>query len=315
MSTSLFRLSCTAGLLAASTLVAQAAIERSVEKTFNVAAAGTLRIETQGGGIKVSPGADGAVRVVAKQKIRADSEAEADELLKKLELTFEQSGNDVTAISKYEKRSGGFFMGSWPPVTVEFVVTVPASFATQLHTSGGSITVGDLNGKVVARTSGGSITLGQMGGTVDARTSGGNVGLAGATGEVELKTSGGNITAGKVSGSADLATSGGSIKIESASGRVRAHTSGGSVRAKLAGALTADSELSTSGGSVTATVDKTASFRLDASTSGGSVDADGLTITLEGSNKSRSRLAGAVNGGGPVLKLRSSGGNVSIRAN
>lgn len=315
MSTSLFRLSCTAGLLAASTLVAQAAIERSVEKTFPVTAAGTVRIETQGGGIKVSPGADGTVRVVAKQKIRADSEAEADELLKKLELTFEQSGNDVTAISKYEKRSGGFFMGSWPPVTVEFVVTVPASFAAQLNTSGGNITVGDLNGKVIARTSGGSIALGQMGGTVDARTSGGNVTLAGATGEVELKTSGGNITAGKVSGSAELSTSGGSIKIDSASGRLRAQTSGGSVRAKLTGALTGDSELSTSGGSVTATVDKTAAFRLDASTSGGSVDADGLTITLEGANKNRSRLAGAVNGGGPVLKLRSSGGNISIRAN
>ncbi len=53
--------------------------------------------------------------------------------------------------------------------------------------------------------------------------------------------------------------------------------------------------------------------RLDASASGGDVDAEGLTLTLEKSGRSRGRLAGAVNGGGPVLKLRSSGGGISIR--
>jgi hypothetical protein len=63
---------------------------------------------------------------------------------------------------------------------------------------------------------------------------------------------------------------------------------------------------------VTATVDKSAAFRLDASTSGGSVDAQGLTMTLEGRTR-RNRLAGDVNGGGPLLKLRSSGGGVAVK--
>ena len=48
-----------------------------------------------------------------------------------------------------------------------------------------------------------------------------------------------------------------------------------------------------------------------ASTSGGSVDAEGLTLTLE--KGGRSRLAGNVNGGGPLLKLRTSGGNIEVR--
>jgi hypothetical protein len=81
------------------------------------------------------------------------------------------------------------------------------------------------------------------------------------------------------------------------------------------GPLTEDCTLSTSGGGVSVTVDKSAAFELDASTSGGSVDADGLTLTLRDSNKGRSRLAGAVNGGGPLLKLRSSGGSITVRAN
>ena len=40
---------------------------------------------------------------------------------------------------------------------------------------------------------------------------------------------------------------------------------------------------------------------------------EGLTITLEKSNHSKSHLTGNVNGGGSLLKLRSSGGNVTVR--
>ncbi|MDP3073927.1 MAG: DUF4097 family beta strand repeat-containing protein [Opitutaceae bacterium] len=300
------------GLFAASASPAPAAIERVVEKTFTVAGAGTLRIETQGGGIRVQPGAASAVRVVARQKIRAATEAEADELLKKLELTFEQSGNDVSAVARYEKRSGWGF-GSWPPVTVEFEVTVPAEFATRLQTSGGGIVVGDLRGACDARTSGGAIKLGTMGGAVVAKTSGGGITLAGGAATATLHTSGGSITAGRVAGAADLSTSGGGIVIEAVGGKLRAHTSGGSIRAGITGALSDDCSLSTSGGSVKVNVSRTAAFQLDAATSGGGVDASGLAITLEKSGRDRSRLAGAVNGGGPVLKLRSSGGGIGVR--
>ena len=301
------------GLLAASALVAHAKIERSVEKTFTVQAGGKLRLETQGGEIRVMPGSDGVVKITARERIRANTDAEADEILKKLDLDFVQTGNDVTATSKYERQPMGFHFGTWPPVQVDFIVTVPASYATELRTSGGGITVGDLNGKVDARTSGGSIKLGKIGAGIDAHTSGGNVSLDGARGEVKLGTSGGNITVGRVDGPASLATSGGSIKIESVVGALNAHTSGGSIRAGVAGPLKDDCVLSTSGGSVHVVVDKAAAFRLDASTSGGSVDATGLTITLEKSSRDRSRLAGSVNGGGPLLKLRSSGGSIEVK--
>ena len=75
------------------------------------------------------------------------------------------------------------------------------------------------------------------------------------------------------------------MTIDSVANSLKAHTSGGSVRANIAGALKEECSLSTSGGSVNVTVDKTAAFNLDASTSGGGVDAQGLTITLEKSNR------------------------------
>ncbi len=304
-----------AGLFASSAVLAHARIDRTVEKSFTVAGAGLLKVETQGGGIKVVTGSDKTVKVTAKQRIRANSEAEADEILAKLELTMNQMGNDVTVVSRYERKPAGFSFGSWPPVQVDFTVTVPANYSTDLRTSGGGVSVGDLSGKVLVHTSGGGITLGKMGGVVKAHTSGGSISLGEARAEVDLQTSGGNITVGRVAGAANLETSGGSIRIDAVEHTIRAHTSGGSIRAAIVGPLREDCSLSTSGGSVRVDVDKAAAFRLDASTSGGTVDASGLTLTLEKATRSGSRLAGAVNGGGPLLKLRSSGGGIDIRTN
>ena len=84
-------------------------------------------------------GADDTVKVIAQEKINADSEAEADQILKKLNLRIEQDGDRVIATAKYEKQSFAFHWGSWPPVRVDFVVTVPARFAAELKTSGGNI--------------------------------------------------------------------------------------------------------------------------------------------------------------------------------
>jgi len=307
-----FRLLFAPALAVTLATAGHARIDRTVEKTYTVTGAGTLHLETQGGEIRVTPATDNQVKITVREKIHADTDAEADQLLKKLELNFEQSGNDVTAIAKYE-RDTGFHIGWWPPVTVDLIVTAPAGYATETRTSGGGITIGDFNGKAYAHTSGGGIKLGKIGAEVEAKTSGGSIALDEARGDVDLNTSGGNISVGRISGSANIATSGGSIKITAVQNSIRAHTSGGSITAGVVGPLKADSSLSTSGGSVHVTVDKSAAFRLDAATSGGSVDASGLTLTLESSGRDRNRLAGMVNGGGPELKLRTSGGGIVVR--
>ena len=302
-----------AGLVAFDPLSAFAKIERVVEKTFTVQPGGTLKVETSGGGIAVESGAGDTVKVVAKEVIRADNDAEADALLKDLTLTIEQQGNDVVAKAKYASTPLDFHFGSWPPVQVSFVVTVPARYHSYLHTSGGSIKVGDLTGIVLARTSGGGIRIGQIDGTVDARTSGGDVRLDSCTGDTKLETSGGGIRAERIVGKADLRTSGGGISVKLVENALQAHTSGGGVEAAIAGTLKGDCSLSTSGGSVRVAIDKSAAFRLDAATSGGDVHAAGLTIRIENGGLGKSRLVGDVNGGGPLLKLRTSGGGIDVK--
>ena len=295
-------------------LALTAKITRTVEKTFTVKPGGSLKATTEGGDITVQTADAGEVRIVAKEAIRASSEKEADELLTKLDLTFEQKGDDVTVESKYEKMSAGFHFGSWPPVQVSFVITVPKSYNLNLHTSGGDIGVASVTGNVRARTSGGDLKFARIDGELDAATSGGDVSLVEGTARAKLTTSGGDIRVERAGGPTEVSTSGGNINLDSVADLIGATTSGGNIHAAITGPIKHDTVLSTSGGQVKVKVVKDAGFELDASTSGGDVDASGLTLTIENGGIGKSHLKGSVNGGGPVLKLRSSGGDISIHA-
>ncbi len=308
-------LSCllTVGALLAVSASVEAKIVRTVEKTFAVQPGGTFTGSTQGGDIKVTSGDVAEVRVVARQTIRADSEQEADELLKDLEFRLEQQGNDVVAVAKYERKK---ILGwkNWPPVSVDYTVTVPRTYNLDLNTSGGDIGVGNLTGTVKARTSGGDLKFAKIDGNIEGRTSGGDVRLEEGTATAKLHTSGGNIYVGRAGGPTSVSTSGGNIKLESVEELISATTSGGNIAASITGPIKQDTELGTSGGQVVVRVKKGLGFKLDASTSGGDVDAEGLTLTIEKGGMGKSKLVGDVNGGGPRLKLRSSGGDIKVRA-
>lgn len=157
---------------------------------------------------------------------------------------------------------------------VAFRITLPKEYNLEVHTSGGSIDIEDLIGDVDAHTSGGSIEVGSI------------------TGNVKLKTSGGSITTEAVHGELD------------------AHTSGGSIRVTMAQQLTQDAELTTSGGSITAYLVEDIKIDIDASTSGGRVRSE---FDVDGRIKKQS-IRGEINGGGPRLELRTSGGSVSIKS-
>jgi hypothetical protein len=292
----------------------QAKITRVVEKTFAVQPNGSFKATTQGGDITIQTHDLNEVRIVAKQQFRTDSEAEADDVIKKLTLTLAQDGNAVTAEASYEK-SSSFFRGSWPPVQVSFVVTVPKYFNVNLTTSGGDITVGSLNGNAKARTSGGDLKFARIDGEVDGHTSGGDISLKEGTARANLRTSGGDIDIDRAGGITQVSTSGGDIKLNSVAQLTSATTSGGNITAVLTEPLKNDAELRTSGGNVKVTVPANAAFDLNAGTSGGTVSASGVTIKIAEGGAGKRKLTGQVNGGGPKLTLRSSGGDIVVRTN
>lgn len=295
--------------LTAAPVAAFAKIIRTVERTFAVQPGGSLIAVTEGGHITIETADVPEVRVVAKQTVRADSETEADKLLADLTLRIEQQGNDVAVEAKFEKEARWRFS---QPVSVDFTITVPRAYDVDLRTSGGNVLVASLKGRVKARTSGGDLKFDRIDGELEGRTSGGDVFLREGTARAKLSTSGGDIVVENALGPTEVATSGGDVRIDSAAELISATTSGGTVRARLTGPLKHDTVLGTSGGNVIVQITPDAAFHLDARTSGGHVNASGITIKITDGSIGKSRLRGDVNGGGPQLKLRSSGGNIRL---
>jgi len=301
-----------ATLLASLPLSLQAKIERVVEKTFTVSPGGKLTVQTQGGNIRVTTGTGDRVTVVATQRFKTDSEAEADDYAKNLTLAIEQTGGDVSAISKYDGSRTKWFSWGGNPVTVNFDVTVPTQYAANVRTSGGNIDIGDLTGDVDAHTSGGNVKVAKIGGAVNIRTSGGNIEVGEAVKSLDARTSGGHIRVWRVAGNAEVDTSGGNITVDEAAGKLNASTSGGNVSVGFTETLAADCSLRTSGGNVAAKVPSGAAFKLDARTSGGSVRVSDVKIDITEGAIGKTKVVGNVNGGGPLLKMSTSGGNVNV---
>lgn len=144
---------------------------------------------------------------------------------------------------------------------------------------------------------------------LDLRTSGGSIRISSLTGDVDAYTSGGSIRLGEINGNVEVKTSGGSINVEEVDGNINAHTSGGSIKATFSSQPTENSRLTTSGGSVTAYLLPSIAVDLYASTSGGRVSSD---FGVRGVTK-KTKIDGEINGGGPKLTLKTSGGSVRIK--
>ena len=295
-----------------------------IRRGFKVSEGGTLRLDASVGNIKIVTGGTGVGLEITRE---ADGRKAAERLAEH-KISFRQDGNDVIIEDETPRKWQGW---NWngDDYEVQWNVRIPARYNVDVHTSGGSIELADIGGTVDADTSGGSITTGRLGGNAKLNTSGGSIRIGGATGTVDAHTSGGSIDIGETTGHVDARSSGGSIKIgrsggtviaktsgggiriEGASGAVDADTSGGSIYASLTRQPAADSSLRTSGGNVTIVLSAGIGADLDAKSSGGSVSSD-VPITVQGTMDA-DELRGKINGGGPKLVVRASGGGVRVR--
>lgn len=302
-------------------------VPADLHRSFAVTAGGRLVIDADRGTIEIATGSADTVQVDVLRKVTRGSAKKARQILAAHQVTFDQDGSTVRIRARL-KDGLKSWRGWGSGLQVRYVVQVPSRFDLELKTSGGSITVPDLTGTVVAGTSGGSIKLGAITGPVTCRTSGGNIAVATGTDTIEAHTSGGNVEVGTAQQSAKLETSGGSIRVNEARGplhvetsggsiriqkaqaSVEASTSGGSIQAGLAAPLGGECRLSTSGGDVKVTLPLGINAELDARTSGGSVRSE-LPVTVQGEVK-RSGLQGRLGDGGPLIRLRTSGGSIHV---
>lgn len=208
-----------------------------------------------------------------------------------------------------------------------------------LHTGGGSIKIMSAKGKIIAESGGGSVVVisGLQGAILE--TGGGNIQVDRCSGELKATTGGGSIDMGDIGGPAILETGGGSIRLSSAKGPVRAETGGGSIElngvtsaraetgaggilAKFvsAGGDRTDSVLETSAGDIVVYLSSSLNLTIRAAievANGHNIRSDfpEIRVIAEGGDYGPRTITaeGNLNGGGPVLKVRTTSGDISIR--
>ncbi|MGA8273882.1 MAG: DUF4097 family beta strand repeat-containing protein [Candidatus Sulfotelmatobacter sp.] len=208
-----------------------------------------------------------------------------------------------------------------------------------LHTGGGAIQVHRANGMITAETGGGSVEIMSASQGASIETGGGGIQVHQCTGKVKAETGGGNIDLGDIGGPADIETGGGSIHLSSAKGHVHAETGGGGielygvpsarvetgaggivVKIIKTGAPATDSKLETSAGDITVYIAPDVALSVRASVDLGNghhitSEFPDIRVASEGDQWGPRSLTaeGQLNGGGPVLKVRTTTGDISFR--
>lgn len=173
-----------------------------------------------------------------------------------------------------------------------------AGAGADLKTYGGDIKVGAVGGEFKALTMAGDVRAGVVGGSASVETSGGDIRIESVKGSLEARTAGGDVIVPSIGGGADVETGGGDVRlgfsVRQASIAVR--NAGGDVTLTLPGDFRGDFELMVSGSSPEETAIRS--------------DFPEISVTKRSGSQ---QAAGAVNGGGPKVVVRTSSGTIRIR--
>jgi DUF4097 and DUF4098 domain-containing protein YvlB len=185
---------------------------------------------------------------------------------------------------------------TWHHRSMRVEVWVPAESDLELKSGDGDIMVPAVRGRLSVSTGDGSIDVN------------------GARGNLKLWTGDGRIRGTELEGTLDAHTGDGSVQVDgkfqgltlrSGDGHITADVLPGSLMASGATAITGD-------GGLTLRLPRDFKAELEAYTGDGSIDVD---LPLEVSGRlSHSSVHGTLNGGGPLVKLRSGDGRIKIEA-
>ncbi|MCF3648289.1 DUF4097 family beta strand repeat-containing protein [Synoicihabitans lomoniglobus] len=207
-----------------------------------------------------------------------------------------------------------FGVGKVPDRSVKLTLRVPQTCSMDVISQTGTVYVGnDFHGRVRARTMDGDIFIGRIEGEVSAETRRGNLSVARTTGDLSARSHTGDLNIGTVQGRADLRADNGNIDVMSTVGGITAEAIRGDIVAGLEGKIAHEVRLKASAGDVKITVDPATAMQVQARAKWGQVKSDLAVAPTGRGGNGKNRLEGAVNGGGPLVALVASGGNVLIK--
>jgi hypothetical protein len=275
------------------------------EKKFVVKPGGLLSFDADLAHGEVETGDYESVRVQFMSYYKVDTDEEVEALESKLSVEMSQTDNTVKVTARFADES----QASRDKVRLNFKVAIPRKFNLDLRT-GGSARIAKVDGTVKASTEGGSLKVEEVTGSLTASSKGGALTIGNVGGDLEARCSGGATTIAQAGGRVVVNSDGGSLWIKEAAAALDATVNGGSVTAYLPKTPVADCKITANGGGIDLRLGGSVAATIDAAwTSGGIVN--DFALTKKGSSKDN-QLKGDINGGGPVITLRTNGGSIHL---
>jgi DUF4097 and DUF4098 domain-containing protein YvlB len=268
-------------------LAATAEEQGSFDKALSVSGSVRLDVTTDSGGIAVVAGSSGVVRIHAILKAQHDfwgGSGDAMARIRELEQNppVEQNGNQIR-IGYVHRRD--LLKG----ISIRFEIQTPADTRLQAHADSGGIRVTGLLASVDCKTDSGGIEVHDIKSDVRAVADSGGIRIENVAGPVFARVDSGGIIAKEVAGSVDAEADSGGIHI--------AQTTAAPIRAK------------TDSGGVSVILAPGAGYDLNIESDSGNIS---TPETAEDAGFSRHHREGKVRGGGPLVHVQVSSGNVTI---
>lgn len=198
-----------------------------------------------------------------------------------------------------------------------------------LQSGGGHIRSAEIDGKAELATEGGNITVRKASKLVTVKTGGGQIDFGEVHGSVRAQTGGGGIRVLYVAGPMDVESSGGSICLTRVSGSVKAATDSGTITAWInpdntkkddeTVSLPGASQLTSGDGDIVVFLPRKLAANLELVVENGGarrIEADpalALQVAKVTSNSGAVKAWTSLNGGGAVLRLKTTGGRIKLQ--
>jgi hypothetical protein len=226
------------------------------------------------------------IEVQVAKTARAESAEAARELLDEIRLIHGIAGDalelDVEVPRKWNRRGHA-----------NLELHVPREMSVDVAVSNGKIAISGLRGRVRARSSNGSVTIDAVEGDIEVATTNAKVCCAATCGRLLARSSNGKIELDEHSGSVDASTSNGLIRVsmeEVGKAGIQLATSNGRILLELPEEVDADVDIRVDNG----------------------VIRNDRTLG-KATRATNGQVRGQLGSGGPLIKLRTSNGSISLR--
>jgi hypothetical protein len=285
-------------------------VVRGMVEIYNGQPGSEVVIETR---MRVQGPGTGGATARSDEAVRPPSPNAAERVFQRMQPRIKSDARHLR-MSVADSRGVVFDWDSTLQMVIEVKVTLPPGLNLQVRNVAAGVTFPDgFQGNVDVRSDGGSIFAGNIQGDFIARTGTGSITVSEVTGRSELRSDTGLLLAGRLHGSAELRTLNGSIEVQHAHDRITMRGSDSDLVIGVSEPLPTSLDLRTSAGRIWVNIDRDVGLSVDAvSRLLGNVRVRGLALAPDEGGRLHASLVGDLNGGGPLLRARTRGGEILL---